>query len=67
MQRDFKGGVYWDELAETCSDIFRAVEFLGVARFPGNMACALIKKNVYLQVMYNPSLQYKKMSVPTSL
>ena len=41
MQRDFEGGIYWDELAETCGDISRAVEFWGVARFRGNMVFAL--------------------------
>ena len=36
MQRDFEGGVYWDELAEICSEISRAVGFRGAARFRGN-------------------------------
>ena len=29
MRRDFKGDIYWDELAETCSDISRAAGFQG--------------------------------------
>ena len=36
MRRDFKGDIYWDELAETCSDISRAAGFQGAARFQGN-------------------------------
>ena len=27
MQQDFKGGVFWDELAEICGDILRVVRF----------------------------------------
>ena len=37
MQRDFEGGVYWDELADRCGDILRAAGFRGAARFRGNM------------------------------
>ena len=33
MQRDFDGGVYWDNVAEKCSNISRAVEIQGVADF----------------------------------
>ena len=36
MRRDFEGGVYRDELAETCGDILRAAGFRGAARFRGN-------------------------------
>ena len=36
MWRDFEGGVYWDELADRCSDISRAAGFRGAARFRGN-------------------------------
>ena len=32
MRRDFEGGVYWDELADRCGDILRAVGFRGVAK-----------------------------------
>ena len=32
-RRDFEGGVYWDELAEICGKISRAVGFQGAARF----------------------------------
>ena len=41
MQWDFEGGIYWDELAETCGNISRVVGFWGVARFRGNMVFAL--------------------------
>ena len=41
MQQDFEGGIYWDELAETCGDISRAVGFWDVARFRGSMVFAL--------------------------
>ena len=27
MQQDFKGGIYWDDLAKTCDNILRAVKF----------------------------------------
>ena len=33
MQQYYKGGVYWDELAEICGDISRVVGFQGAARF----------------------------------
>ena len=36
MRQDFEGGVYWDELADKCSDISRAAGFQGAARFRGN-------------------------------
>ena len=36
MRRDFEGGVYWHELAETCGEISRAAGFRGAARFRGN-------------------------------
>ena len=36
MRQDFEGGVYWDELAEICSEISRAAGFRGAARFRGN-------------------------------
>ena len=36
MQRDFEGGIYWDELAEICSGISRTAGFRGAARFRGN-------------------------------
>ena len=29
MQRDFEGGVYWDELAKVCGDILKATGFQG--------------------------------------
>ena len=29
MWRDFKGSIYWDELAETCGNILRASGFQG--------------------------------------
>ena len=32
MRRDFEDGVYWDELAEICGEISKAVEFRGAAR-----------------------------------
>ena len=40
MQRDFEGGVCWDELAEICGDVSRAVGFQGAVRFQGNMVGA---------------------------
>ena len=40
MQRDFEGGVYWDELADRCGDISRAVGFRGAARFRRNAVFA---------------------------
>ena len=42
MWRDFKGGVYWDELAETCGDISRMMGFRGAARFRGNMVISIL-------------------------
>ena len=36
MRRNFEGGVYRDEFAETCGEILRAVEFRGAVRFRGN-------------------------------
>ena len=27
MWRDFEGGVYWDELAETCSEVFEEIRY----------------------------------------
>ena len=42
MRRDFEGGVYWDELADRCSDISRAAGFRGAARFRGNTVCESI-------------------------
>ena len=35
MWQDFEGSIYWDELAETCSDISRA------AGFRGNTVCVV--------------------------
>ena len=36
MWQDFEGGIYWDELAETCDDIFKGSGIQGVVRFQGN-------------------------------
>ena len=41
MRRDFEGGVYWDELADRCSEISRAVGFRGAVRFRGNTVLRL--------------------------
>ena len=48
MWRDFEGGVYWDELAEICSEISRAAKFRGAARFRGNTVVdlAIIMSNI---------------------
>ena len=35
MWQDFEGGVYWDKLTKTCSDILRAAGFQGMERFRG--------------------------------
>ena len=43
MWRDFEGGVYWDELAETCGDISRVVGFWGATRFWGNMVIHVLQ------------------------
>ena len=37
MRQHFEGGVYWDELAEICSEISRVAGFRGAVRFQGNM------------------------------
>ena len=42
MRRDFEGGVYWDELADRCGEISRAVGFRGAARFLGNTVYILV-------------------------
>ena len=47
MQRDFEGGIYWDELAEICGDISRVVGFRGVARFQGNTVFLLRVVRIY--------------------
>ena len=39
MRRDFKGGVYWDEYAETCGEISGAAGFRGAVRFQENTVC----------------------------
>ena len=41
MWQHFKGGIYWDNLAETCSDISRAAGFWGAATFRGNTVIGL--------------------------
>ena len=33
MQRDFKGSINWDKLADRCGDISRVAGFRGAARF----------------------------------
>ena len=48
MRRDFKGSVYWDEFAETCSNTSRAVGFRGVAGFQENMVSAIGRRGVRL-------------------
>ena len=51
MQRDFKGGIYWDELADRCGEISRAAGFRGAARFQGNTVCTWSLSCMY-SVMY---------------
>ena len=36
MRQDFKGSIYWDELAEICGEISRVAGFQDAARFQGN-------------------------------
>ena len=49
MWRDFEGGVYWDELADRCGDISRAVGFRGAARFRGNTVSLLVDNNIIVK------------------
>ena len=47
MRRDFEGGVYWDEFAETCGDISRVAGFRGAARFRENMVSEIHVPSIF--------------------
>ena len=49
MWQDIEGGIYWDELAETCSDISRAEKFQGAVRFRGNTCTYIVHVHVHVR------------------
>ena len=53
IQRDFEGGVYWDELVDRCGDIPRAAGFRGTARFRGNTVVSNNLAKVVTCICYN--------------
>ena len=70
IRRDFEGGIFWDELTETCGDISKAAGCRGVARFWGKntVYCVDYKMVVHGDVVDTRLwLAYLYVRVPNSM